>query len=149
MIYRLLFIFFLFPSFISVSHSSDDPWLIIEKEAKATKSLNYKGVFRSQHNKEIKGGAKYTSRRDGWYPICIIDGFSTMVEAMQCEWAVKHSKTLRGPSGRVQHLSNLLKKDKWKSKSPIIKDQNLTIYIDNEYRENISAETKELYWKLT
>ena len=54
MIYRLLFIFFLFPSFISVSHSSDDPWLIIEKAAKATKFLNYKGVFRSQHNKEIK-----------------------------------------------------------------------------------------------
>ena len=102
-----------------------------------------------QHNKEIKGGAKYTSRRDGWYPICIIDGFSTMVEAMQCEWAVKHSKTLRGPSGRVQHLSNLLKKDKWTSKSPIIKGQCLTIYIDNEYREHISAETKELYWKLT
>ena len=101
-----------------------------------------------QHNKEIKGGAKYTSRREGWYPICIIDGFSTMVEAMQCEWRVKHSKKLRGPSGRVQHLSNLLKKDKWTSKSPLIKDQNLTIYIDNEYRENISEETKELYWKL-
>ena len=54
MIYRLLFIFFLFSSFISVSHSSDDPWLIIEKAAKATKFLNYKGVFRSQHNKKIK-----------------------------------------------------------------------------------------------
>ena len=49
-----------------------------------------------QHNQEIKGGAKYTSRREGWYPVCIIDGFQTMKEAMQCEWAVKHSKHLRG-----------------------------------------------------
>ena len=54
MIHRLLFIFFLLSSFISLSHSSDDPWLIIEKATKATKFLNYKGVFRTQHNKEIK-----------------------------------------------------------------------------------------------
>ena len=54
MIHRLLFIFFLVTSFVSLSHSSDDPWLIIDKAAKATKFLNYKGVYRSQHNKEIK-----------------------------------------------------------------------------------------------
>ena len=53
MIYRLLFICFLF-SFTNISHSNDDPWLIINKAAKATKFLNYKGVFHSQHNKEIK-----------------------------------------------------------------------------------------------
>jgi len=52
MIYKLLIVFFLF--FSSVSHSSDDPWLIIDKAAKATKLLSYKGVFRSQHKKEIK-----------------------------------------------------------------------------------------------
>ena len=27
-----------------------------------------------QHNGEIKGGAKYTSKRKGWYPVLIIDG---------------------------------------------------------------------------
>ena len=53
MIRRLLFICFLFFS-ISISHSSDDPWLIIDKAAKATKSLDYKGVFHSKHFKEIK-----------------------------------------------------------------------------------------------
>jgi len=53
MIYRLLFICFLFLS-INISHSNDDPWLIIDKAAKATKLLNYKGVFHSKHNKEIK-----------------------------------------------------------------------------------------------
>ena len=103
-----------------------------------------------QHNKEIKGGAKYTSKREGWYPICIIDGFETMKEACQCEWAVKHSRKLRGPSGRVQHVSNLLKKERWTSKSPNINDQNLTIYIDDEYKEKLSSdnfEIRELYWK--
>ena len=53
MIYRLLFVCFLL-SFINISHSNEDPWLIIDKAAKATKLLNYKGVFHSQHNKEIK-----------------------------------------------------------------------------------------------
>ena len=53
MIYRLIFICFLFSS-ISFSHSNDDPWLIINKAAKATKFLNYKGIFHSQHYKEIK-----------------------------------------------------------------------------------------------
>ena len=53
MIYRLLFIYFLFSS-ISISYSSEDPWLIIDKAEQATKLLNYKGVFHSQHDKEIK-----------------------------------------------------------------------------------------------
>jgi predicted GIY-YIG superfamily endonuclease len=103
-----------------------------------------------QHNKEIKGGAKYTSKREDWYPVCIIDGFETMVEAMQCEWAVKHSKKLRGPQGRIIHLSNLLKKEQWTSKSPKIKEQTITIYIDDEYKDNLNTEIpiKELYWKI-
>ena len=102
-----------------------------------------------QHNKEIKGGAKYTSKRDNWYPVCIVDGFPTMVEAMQCEWAIKHSKHLRGPSGRIQHLNKLLTKDKWTSKSPLLKDQSFTIYIDDEYKNLVDTTftLKELYWK--
>ena len=45
-----------------------------------------------QHNKILKGGARYTSKREGWTPICIIDGFATKVEAMQCEWKLKRVK---------------------------------------------------------
>ena len=105
-----------------------------------------------QHNKEIKGGAKCTSRREGWYPICIIDGFPTMVEAMQCEWSLKHylKKKFKGPKGRILRLSCLLERGIWTSKSPFIKDQDLTIYIDDEYKGNLSNdifETRELYWK--
>ena len=102
-----------------------------------------------QHNKEIKGGAKCTSRREGWYPICIIDGFATMVEAMQCEWSLKHymKKKFKGPKGRIQRLSALLERGIWTSKSPKIKDQELTIYIDDEYNYLLSCNTRELYWK--
>ena len=105
-----------------------------------------------QHNKEIKGGAKCTSRRDNWYPICIIDGFPTMVEAMQCEWSLKHymKKKFKGLSGRILRLSALVDRGIWTSKSPKIKDQDLTIYIDDEYTNNLECGdmcTKELYWK--
>ena len=104
-----------------------------------------------QHNKEIKGGAKCTSRKDNWYPICIIDGFLTMVEAMQCEWSLKHymKKKFKGPEGRILRLSALLDRGIWTSKSPKIKDQELTIYIDDEYKHKLesSKPVKELYWK--
>ena len=53
MIYKLLCIFFLLSS-ISISYSNDDPWLIVDNAIKATKFLDYKGVFHSQHYKEIK-----------------------------------------------------------------------------------------------
>ena len=105
-----------------------------------------------QHNKEIKGGAKCTSRKDNWYPICIIDGFLTMNEAMQCEWSLKHymKKKFKGLSGRILRLSALVDRGIWTSKSPKIKDQDLTIYIDDEYTNNLECGdmcTKELYWK--
>ena len=105
-----------------------------------------------QHNKEIKGGAKYTSKREEWYPICIIDGFETMKESMQCEWAVKHKKKKKhkyAPVRRILNLNLLLQQSQWTSKSPKVKDQNLTIYIDQQYKHYLQTDmkTKELYWK--
>ena len=114
-------------------------------------NLSYVGMtndfFRRfrQHNQEIKGGAKYTKKRSSWYPICIIDGFETMKEAMQCEWRVKRGKG--GPKGRINYLNDYKQNnEKWTSKSPFIKDQNLTIYLDQEFIMN-GLEVKELYWK--
>ncbi len=102
-----------------------------------------------QHIGDLKGGAKYTTRKGkDWYPILIIDGFETMKEAMQCEWKLKHNKKFRGPSKRVEYAHLMIQKDVWTSKSPKIKDQNLQVYIDKEY-ESIFKEypTKELCWK--
>ena len=114
-------------------------------------NLSYVGMtndfFRRfrQHNQEIKGGAKYTKKRSSWYPICIIDGFETMKEAMQCEWRLKRGKG--GPKGRINYLNDYKQNnEKWTSKSPFIKDQNLTIYLDQEFIMN-DLVAKELYWK--
>ena len=99
-----------------------------------------------QHNKEIKGGARYTSRRQGWYPVLIIDGFTDMKSAMQCEWRLKRGK--KGVSGRIKYLNDFLTNNEhWTSKSDIIKEQNLTYYLDTDYIDNFSYPTKELYMK--
>ena len=103
-----------------------------------------------QHIGDLKGGARYTKKKKDWYPILIIDGFETMKEAMQCEWAVKHSKHLRGPRGRIQHLQKLLQKDQWTSKSPQLTNQQLTLYIEDEFQNELQTDKftiKELYFK--
>ena len=35
-----------------------------------------------QHNGYLKGGARYTSKKSNWTPICIIDGFKTKSEGI-------------------------------------------------------------------
>jgi predicted GIY-YIG superfamily endonuclease len=97
-----------------------------------------------QHNKIIKGGAKYTSKYDNWSPICIVDGFKTKSEAMQCEWKLKRVK---GYYNRICNLSKILQNDEvWTKKSPLISSQNLTIYTVNSYKHLFKINTKELYW---
>jgi predicted GIY-YIG superfamily endonuclease len=41
-----------------------------------------------QHNREIKGGAKYTSK-DIWTRVCYVSGFPTWKDALQFEWKWK------------------------------------------------------------
>ena len=122
-------------------------------------NLSYVGMtndfFRRwrQHNQEIKGGAKYTKKKNYWYPICIIDGFPDKQSACQCEWRLKHSKPHKGPLGRIQFLSKYISQNlQWTKKSPEINQQNLTIYIDHDFKEffnehNPNFICKELYWK--
>lgn len=98
-----------------------------------------------QHNKIIKGGAKYTSKYDNWSPICIVDGFNTKSEAMQCEWKLKRA---RGINNRINYLVDIIQnKDKWTKNSPLIKNQNLKIYTIKKYIFNFKPYvTKELEW---
>lgn len=98
-----------------------------------------------QHNKIIKGGAKYTSKYENWTPICIVDGFKTKSEAMQCEWKLKRA---RGINNRINYLADLIKnKDKWTKNSPEIKKQHLTIYtLKKYYNIFYPFEAKELEW---
>ena len=83
-----------------------------------------------QHNKEIKGGAKYTtSKSPEWKHISLIDGFRNKIEAMQFEWAIKHipPRNIGGVNNRIKKLYTLLNYEKWTSKSPNAVDVNLNI----------------------
>lgn len=106
-----------------------------------------------QHNGIIAGGAKYTKRKCNWYPICIIDGFKTKSEAMQCEWKLKSrkpklSRQFKGGKGRIEYLNLLLQDKRWTSNSPLINSQNLTVYVDDVYRDLIQCvNTYSLYYK--
>ena len=100
-----------------------------------------------QHNGYLSGGAKYTSKKKDWTPLCIIDGFQNKREARQCEWRWKRK---RGYSQRMYYLRNILLNQKqWTSKSPLIHSQNLTIYTLNIYRDLfqiIPQNIRELEW---
>lgn len=93
----------------------------ILKNASRTPPRTYAGVspdpFRRlrQHNGEIKGGAKYTTKyAPGWKHICIIHGFPTKVNALQFEWAVKHTKG----GHRIDKLCRILGAEKWTRNAP-------------------------------
>ena len=97
-----------------------------------------------QHNRILKGGARYTGMSDYWTPICIIDGFKSKSEAMQCEWKLKRVK---GYYNRLKNLSKLLQFSKrWTSKSPLIKEQKLVIYVVENYKSLFPMKTRELVW---
>ena len=97
-----------------------------------------------QHNGFLKGGAKYTKRYNDWTPICIIDGFQTKKEAMQCEWRLKR---VRGYYNRVRNVSTLLTTSKqWTKQSPLIQDQDLQIYVTGNYTSLFSFPVQEIGW---
>ena len=97
-------------------------------------NLNYNGSTNNpvrrlrQHNKEICGGAKFTSRtHGGWEIYCLMSGFPDHVNALQCEWVIKHCLRKPGPrpkkycgvAGRIRGLNEVLPLENWTSKSTI------------------------------
>jgi structure-specific endonuclease subunit SLX1 len=62
-----------------------------------------------QHNKELKGGAKYTSKYKNWRYLFIISGFKSKQEALQCEWKLKHppNKTLINNKYRGSYMKRI------------------------------------------
>jgi predicted GIY-YIG superfamily endonuclease len=74
-----------------------------------------------QHNKIIKGGAKYTTAFKGngqWTPILIVDGFKEHKIALSFEWRMKRSKNNNGKlkpnSGyrnRIKEVFNIIESD--------------------------------------
>lgn len=96
-----------------------------------------------QHNGEIKGGAKYTKKygKNTWKYIAYLTGFPDKIDALQCEWRIKHpdnrrrrSRKYLGPEGRLIGLREVLQCKQWTSKSKTkICELNLKLYVRSEY----------------
>ena len=102
-----------------------------------------------QHNGELKGGAKYTTRNKNennlWEPICIVDGFVCKKEAMRCEWKLKRA---RGYLNRIKNIDYIFNNDqKFTSKGSDIDTLNLKIYTKKDYYSYFNnLEVNELDW---
>jgi len=75
-----------------------------------------------QHNKELAGGAKYTTARaPGWSHVCLVHGFQDKIQALQFEWAVKHvaPRNAGGLTNRIEKLRKVLCKERWTSNAPL------------------------------
>ena len=71
-----------------------------------------------QHNGELVGGAKYTSRHDSrpWKCVVTVQGFENKVDALRFEYAWKHEppRKCHGVTARTKKMHSLLEKARWK-----------------------------------
>lgn len=104
---------------------------------------NFKRRLR-QHNKIIKGGARYTSQfitEQGWKPIILIEGFITKSCALSFEWRMKRTLNIKGKLKRVCGLENridnifqIIESGKVTSKCcPVSELGQLVIKVDKNY----------------
>jgi len=101
-----------------------------------------------QHNGEIVGGARQTSRKksgEKWSVYCIVSGFSDHKEALQTEWRIrrvegrKRPSKYAGPAGRIKGLNQILKLEKFTSNCiRKVNEMNLTIYLEEKYHKYIT-----------
>lgn len=87
-----------------------------------------------QHNGEIVGGAKRTSRNRPWRIICYIEGFPDNHTALKYEWCNNHPKMMgfpfrRSVKGRIQTMIDILtKKDQFTSTAIPTRNLNLQFH---------------------
>lgn len=97
-----------------------------------------------QHNQELTGGAKCTKTHGNkdWEMYALISGFPDNVNALQCEWRIKHPDNKRkrplkytGPEGRINGLNEVLKLDRWTKQSTVDnKDSKFTVWIKEDFK---------------
>lgn len=75
-----------------------------------------------QHNEEIVGGAKAThGKEQSWEIYALLSGFENHVNALSCEWRIKHpsgkpgqrESRFRGVNGRIKSLNEVLSLERW------------------------------------
>jgi len=115
-------------------------YMIINKDMK-----NYIGFTTDpkrrlkQHNRELKGGAKYTSKYNDWKFLFVISGFKSKQEALQCEWKLKHpnNKYIGNYIKRINYLDNIFKignKFTKNTKNNILYEDTYFLYIELKYK---------------
>jgi predicted GIY-YIG superfamily endonuclease len=101
-----------------------------------------------QHNKELAGGAKYTSKygESTWEYFFLMTGFPDNINCLQAEWRMKYPtnkkprpKIFNSPQGRINGINQIIKLEKWTNNSTINnQDMKLQIYILKEYAHLLS-----------
>ena len=102
-----------------------------------------------QHNGEIKGGARFTSRylKKGftWEFCAIISGLPDKINCLQCEWRLKHPDNHRRRPRRYNSIPGIitgcgevLRDTRWTRNSSVANSEmNLKVYIHRDYCSEI------------
>jgi predicted GIY-YIG superfamily endonuclease len=98
-----------------------------------------------QHNEEISGGARATHGKGGaWEIYALVSGFPDHVNALSCEWRIKHPNgkpgrrdpKYSGERGRIVGLREVLELTHW-TKQCVVENScmDLHVWIVEEYSE--------------
>ncbi len=103
-----------------------------------------------QHNGELKGGARATSRGGpGWRFVAVVAGFPDHVNALQCEWRIKcpsgvpgkRGREWQGPAGRVRGLGHVLRLKQWTKQTTVAcGSYPLTVWVEERYAQGLYEE---------
>lgn len=103
-----------------------------------------------QHNGELKGGARATSRAGpGWRFVAVVAGFPDHVNALQCEWRIKcpsgvpgkRGREWQGPAGRVRGLGHVLRLKQWTKQTTVAcGSYPLTVWVEERYAQGLYVE---------
>jgi len=106
-----------------------------------------------QHNGEIKGGAKATTRKSGiWEYIAILSGFPNEKTCLSCEWRIRYPTKKRPrpskyhkPMGRINGLQYMMNDEIWTSKCPSqLLTNKMTLKIHKDYIDLFTFTHKNL-----
>jgi predicted GIY-YIG superfamily endonuclease len=103
-----------------------------------------------QHNGELKGGARATSRAGpGWRFVAVVAGFPDHVNALQCEWRIKcpsgvpgkRGREWQGPAGRIRGLGHVLRLKQWTKQTTVsCGSYPLQVWIEERYAQELYVE---------
>ena len=123
---------------------SQKPWMCycLESDSGTTYIGSSVDVDRRlrQHNGEIKGGARVTSRGSGWKRVCHIVGFPNSKAALQFEWKWKRvSQSLHGRpiERRIKALLEMLNQESTTSSSLPFSEYEGPLYVFVEDMDKI------------